>query len=134
MAIYQDQMFNSDSESTSLDDMNNGTSSTVGDYTVLRDGKLIMVKLEIGYTSASSLIEAVRVELTNTNWIPNKMMFHVRGEGLHTAPHFSGPGSTTAQVVDQPVTQSSPISGQIIHVGGASPVTSNVFVYGVFTG
>ncbi len=134
MAGYWTQMFNSDSESTSLADMNNGTSSTVGDFSPLRDGKLLKVRVEIGYTAASSLIEGIRIELTETDFVPNTMMFFVSGDGLHTAPHFSGTRSSTVWNVDQPVRKSSPISGQLIHVGGASPVTSNVFVFGAFTG
>ncbi len=134
MAIYTDQMFNSDSESTSLADMNFGTGATTGDYTPARNGTLLKVELMVGYTSAASLIEAIRVELSNTNWTPNKMMFLVSGEGLHTAPAFSGARAVKEYVVDQPVTEASKISGQLIHVGGASPVTSNVFVLGTFSG
>ncbi len=131
MSIYVDQMFNSDSESTSLDDMNDGTSSTVGDYTVQRDGTLLKVIVIVGYTASSSLIELIRIELLNTNWVPNKMMFPVSGHGLHTAP---GPQNRVVEfVVDQPVTQASPISGQLIHATG-TPVTSNIAVYGVFSG
>ncbi len=131
MAIYVDQMFNSNSESTSLDDMNNGTSATVGDYKPLKDGKLLKIILIVGYTASSSLIELIRVELLNTNWTPNKMMFPVSGHGLHTAP---GPQNRVVEfVVDQPVTEASAISGQIIHATG-TPVTSNLAVFGVFTG
>ncbi len=134
MSIYTDQMFNSDSESTSLADMNFGTGATTGDYTPARNGTLLKVIVSIGYTWASSLIEDIRIELSNTNWTPNKMMFFVSGEGLHTAPALSGPRSIQEFVVDQPVTEASKISGQLIHVGGASPVTSNVRVLGVFSG
>ncbi len=134
MAIYTDQMFNSDSESTSLADMNFGTGSTTGDYTPARNGKLLKIIVMVGYTTAASLIEAIRIEMNNTNWTPNKMMFLVSGQGLHTAPGADGPRSFTEFVVDQPVTEASKISGQLIHVGGASPVTSNVFVLGVFSG
>lgn len=134
MAIYVDQMFNSDSESTSLADMNNGTSTTVGNYQPSRDGKLMQVRVHIGYTAASSLIETIRIEMTNTNWVPNTLRFMVAGEGLHTAPHFSGPRADTSWLVDQVITEKSTIAGQLIHVGGASPVTSNVFVFGTFSG
>ncbi len=133
MAIYTDQMFNSDSESTSLADMNNGTGGTTGDYTPARNGQLLKVVIMIDYTDASSLIEGIRIELENTNWTPNKMMFFVSGEGLHTAPALSGPRAVMEYVVDQPVTEASKISGQLIHVTG-TPVTSNVRVLGVFTG
>ncbi len=131
MAIYVDQMFNSDAEDTSLADMNNGTSSTVGDYKPLRNGKLLKIILIVGYTASSSLIELIRIELINTNWTPNKMMFPVSGHGLHTAP---GPQNRVVEfVVDQSVTEASAISGQLIHATG-TPVTSNVAVFGVFSG
>ncbi len=133
MAIYTDQMFNSDSESSSLADMNFGTGATTGDYTPARDGTLLKVIVSIGYTAAASLIEDIRIELSNTNWMPNKMMFWASGEGLHTAPAFNGPRSIQEFVVDQPVTEASKISGQIIHSTG-TPVTSNVRVLGVFSG
>ncbi len=134
MAVYTDQMFNSDSESTSLADMNFGTGATTGDYTPARNGTLLKVELMVGYTTAASLIEAIRVEMSNTNWTPNKMMFLVSGHGLHTAPGSEGTRAFRTYVVDQPVTEASKISGQIIHVGGASPVTSNLFVLGTFSG
>ncbi len=131
MAIYVDQMFNSDSESTSLADMNDGTSATTGDYTPLRDGRLLKVVMIVGYTASSSLIELIRIELLNTNWTPNKMMFPVSGHGLHTAP---GPQNRVVEfVVDQPVSEKSSIKGQLIHATGTA-VTSTVAVYGVFTG
>ncbi len=135
MAIYVTQMFNTDSEATSLTDMNQGTSSSVGSgFSPLRNGKLMKVILTIGYTTASSLIEGIRIEITNTNFTPNTMMFYAAGDGIHTAPAFSGPNTHTEWVVDQPVTQASPITGQVINVGGASPVTLNAFVFGVFSG
>ncbi len=134
MAIYTDQMFNSAGEDTSLADMNNGTTGTAGRYQPSRDGKLMQVRLHIGYTSAASLIEKIRIELTNTNWIPNTLRFMVGGDGLHTAPAFSGRSSDTSWLVDQVITEKSTVQGQLIHVGGASPVTSNVFVFGTFSG
>lgn len=133
MAIYTTVMFNSDSESASLADLNNGTSGTVGDFSPLRNGQLLKVIVQVDYTSASSLIEGIRIELTNTNWSPNTLMFLVSGDGLHTAPHFSGPRARAEYVVDQPVSQSSPIAGQLIHFTG-TPVTSTVTVLGVFSG
>ncbi len=134
MAIYVDQMFNSAGEDTSLAEMNPGTTAATGRYQPSRDGKLMQVRLLIGYTSASSLIEGIRIELTNTNWIPNTLRFYVNGQGLHTAPALNGPTADTSWLVDQVITEKSTIQGQLIHVGGASPVTSNVFVFGTFSG
>ncbi len=123
-------MFNYDGEDTSLADMYNDVSGTAGKYTPLKNGKLLKIIIFIGTTSASSLVQAVRVELTNANWTPNKQMFMVNGNGLQTVPALDQP--PMEYVIDQPVTTNSAISGQLIHVGGASPVTSNVFVFGVF--
>lgn len=131
MVIYTTQMFNSDSESASLADMNNGTSATVGNFSPLVDGRILKIIVSVGYTASSSLIEDIRIELTNTNWTPNTLMFFVSGHGLHTAP---GPRNVAVEyVIDQVVTESSPISGQLIHSTG-TPVTSNVRVLGVFSG
>ncbi len=131
MAIYVDQMFNSDSESTSLADMNADVSATTGKYTPLKDGRLLKVILVVGYTASSSLIELLRIELSNTNWTPNLLKFPISGHGLHTAP---GPQNRMVEfVIDQPVSEKSGITGQLIHATG-TPVTSNVAVYGVFQG
>lgn len=131
MAIYIDQMFNTDGESTSLADMNNDVSSSTGKYTPLRDGVLKKVIIFIGGEAATSLVEDVRVELSNTNWSPNLLKFGAQGSGLRTAPFI--PAGPFEYVVEQPVTEKSGITGQYIHDSG-SPVTSRIRVFGVFTG
>ncbi len=129
MSIYVDQMFNTDGELTALSDMNRDTSATTGKYTPLKDGRILKIIIFIGSEAASSLVEDVRIELTSTEWTPNKLMFAANGSGLRTA--------TTPQmmpfeyVIDQPVTKNDKISGQYIHASG-SPVTSRIRVYGVF--
>ncbi len=129
MGIYVDEMFNTDGESTSLADMNRDTSATAGKYTPLKDGKLLKVMLFIGGEAVSSLVEDVRIELTNTEWTPNKLMFAANGSGLRTvAPPQLRPFE---YVIDQPVSKNSPITGQYIHSSG-SPVTSRIRVFGVF--
>ncbi len=129
MAIYMDQMFNTDGESTSLADMNRDTSASTGKYTPLKDGRLLKILIFIGGEAVSSLVEDVRVELTSTEWTPNKMMFAANGSGLRTvAPPQLRPFE---YVVDQPVTKNDKITGQYIHDSG-SPVTSRIRVFGVF--
>ncbi len=129
MAIYVDQMFNTDGESTSLADMNRDTSVTTGKYTPLKDGRLLKILVFIGGEAVSSLVEDVRVELSSTEWVPNKMMFAANGSGLRTvAPPQLRPFE---YVVDQPVTKDTTITGQYIHSSG-SPVTSRIRVFGVF--
>ncbi len=129
MVIYVDQMFNTEGESTSLADLNKGTSGSVGAYTPKKNGRLLKILVFIGGEAVSSLVEDVRVELTNTNWDPNKLMFAANGSGLRTvAPPQLRPFE---YVVDQPVTVESDIDGQYIHSSG-SPVTSRIRVFGVF--
>ncbi len=129
MAIYVDQMFNTDGESTSLADMNRDTSATTGKYTPLKDGRLLKVIIFIGAEAATSLVEDVRVELSSTEWTPNKLMFAANGSGLRTvAPPQLRPFE---YVVDQPGTKDTTITGQYVHDSG-SPVTSRIRVFGVF--
>lgn len=129
MVIYIDQMFNSDSESSSLADMNNGVSATVGDYVPLKDGRLLKIVIFIHASAATSLVEGVRIELNSTEWTPNTLRFGVTGNGLRTAPAFHQPAYEW--VLDQPVFTNKPIKGQLIHATG-TPVTSNIAVFGVF--
>ncbi len=129
MVIYIDQMFNTDGESTSLADLNNDVSSTTGKYTPLKNGRLLKIVIFIHGTNASSLVEGVRIELTNTNWTPNKLMFAATGNGLRTVPAMHQPAYEW--VVDQLVTENSDISGQYILPTG-TPVTNNIAVFGVF--
>jgi len=131
MVIYMDQMFNTDGESTSLADLNEGVSSSTGKYTPLKDGKLLKLLIFIGYEAATSLVRDVRIELENSDWTPNKLMFFAQGSGLQTAP---SPEPIVAEyVVDQPVSKNSAIAGQYIHSGGV-PVTSRITIFGVFSG
>lgn len=130
MVIYVDQMFNSASESTSLADLNDGVSGTTGAYTPKKDGRLLKVIIFIGAEAATSLVEDVRIELTNTDWEPNTIMFGANGAGLMTAPAVHP--QPFEYVIDQPVAKNSPIDGQLIHDSG-SPVTSRVRVFGVFS-
>ncbi len=131
MAIYIDQMFNTNGESTTLDNMNADVSSATGKYTPLKDGRLLKVIIFIHGTAATSLVEGLRIELENTNWTPNRLKFGATGNGLRTAP--ATPQPAYEYVVDQPVTEKSGIVGQYIHATG-TPVTSNVAVFGVFQG
>ncbi len=129
MVIYVDQIFNTDGESTSLADMNRDTSATTGKYTPLKDGKLLKILIFIGGEAVSSLVEDVRVELSSTEWKPNKLMFAANGSGLRTvAPPQLRPFE---YVVDQTVAKNDKITGQYIHDSG-SPVTSRIRVFGVF--
>jgi len=129
MAIFVDQMFNTAGESTSLADMNEGTSAAVAKYAPKYDGKLMKILVFIGSEAATSLVEDVRVELECSIWKPNRLRFAANGSGLRTATtpqHFP-----FEYVIDQDVKTNQGIVGQYIHDSG-SPVTSRIRVYGVF--
>ncbi len=132
MGIYVVQMFNSQAESTTLTDMNSGTTAAVGAFSPVLSGKLLKVIVMWAGEAVSSLIENVRVELSSTLWDPNKMEFGLVGANIRTAPAF--PISPFEYVVDQPVRTDHPITGQIIYDNTVTPVTCNLKVYGVFSG
>ena len=129
MAIFVDQMFGSLGESTSLADLDKGTTAVVGAYVPKYDGTLIGVVIEIASVAATSLVEGVRVELNCTIWKPNLIMFGGQGSGLRTAPGVQL--KVTYWTVDQPVKTNQSISGQYIHASG-TPVTSYIRVWGIF--
>ncbi len=132
MGIYVVEMFNSQTESTSLTDMNAGTTSTVGAFSPVINGKLLKVIVMWAGEAVTSLIENVRVELTSTLWSPNTLHFGLVGANIRTAPAF--PVSPFEYVVDQPVRTDHPITGQVIYDNTVTPVTCDLKVYGVFSG
>lgn len=129
MAIYTDQMFNTAGESTTLAQMNAGTSATTGAYRAKLGGSLLRVDVLVGEEAATSLVEDVRVEMTCTIWFPNTLMFGAQGSGVRTAPAF--PLSAVSYVVDQKVETDKDITANYIHDSGV-PVTSRIRVFGTF--
>ena len=132
MGIYQRVMFNSQGEDTALADLQAGTSTTTGTFTVPYDGRLLKVILFWSGEAVSSLAYAVRVELTANNWQPNREEFELTMAGILTAPAV--PVEPFEYVIDQPVSVNQPITGQFIYSGGTTPVTCNLVVIGVFSG
>ncbi len=132
MGIYTRVIFNSQGEDVALADLQVGTSTTAGTYTVPFDGKLLKVVLMWSAEAVTSLAHAVRVELSANNWKPNRLEFEMTMSGIHTAPAFYVP--PVEFVVDQPVTVNQAITGQFIYSGGDTPVTCNLVVLGFFTG
>lgn len=128
--IYSDEMFNSQSESTTLVDMNQGSTATVGSYAAKYAGRLAKITMLWAGEAATSLIEALRIELNCPIWTPNLIKCGLVGAGLRTAPAFPIPPFDWA--IDQPVLTDQPISGQIVHNTAATPITSNLRVYGTF--
>lgn len=128
--VYTDEMFNTQGESTSLADMNVGSSAAVGNYTVAYNGRLAKVTLLWAGEAATSLAEAARVELECTIWVPNRLKFGIVMAGIRTAPAF--PIAPVDWACDQMVSTDQAIKGQYIHNTAATPITSNLRCYGTF--
>jgi hypothetical protein len=124
---YWRQMFNTAGESTTLADMNAGTTAATGAFRVPVSGTIKKIVLFVGSEAATSLVEDVRVEITCTMWSPNTHHFAANGSGLRTATtpqHFP-----FEYDVNMPVDNSVDITAQYIHDSG-SPVTSRIRVLG----
>jgi len=126
MGLRWIQAFNTAGESTTLAQMNYGTTTTVGNFSPPVDGTIKKVVIFIGSEAATSLVEDVRVELESTDWSPNRLYFAANGSGLRTATtpqHFPFEYDT-----DLPMKKNTSIRGDYIHDSG-SPVTSRIRVY-----
>ncbi len=132
MGIYVRQMFNTQGESTSLADLQKGTTGSTGAFTPDFDGRLMKIILLWSGEAVSSLIEQVRVELTCNIWSPNTQEFTLVGAGIRTAPAF--PILPDETVVDQPVQTTQEIKGQYAYDNAVTPVTADLIVLGVFSG
>jgi hypothetical protein len=128
--IFTDEMFNSQGESVSLADMNTGSTAAVGTYAPRVKGRLVKIILLWAGEAATSLIENLRVELECTLWTPNRLRVGMVGGGIRTAPAV--PLGAWEWPCDQPVMTDSPITGQYIHATAATPISSNLRVFGVF--
>ena len=110
-----------------------GADGTPGSpYTPLVDGRLIQVKVAIAGDAVTSLIEAVLVRLTSPSFGTLPVHVVVSGNNLRTAPTTNIP--VGVQNVDLPVNTGSRIVVEILHVTGATPVTPQIVVIGVFEG
>lgn len=123
------QMFNTAGESTTVAQMNKGTTTTVDSYRPPYDGTLLKIVVFIGGEAATSLVEDVRVELECSKWKPNRQHFNATGSGLRTAPAFQL--YPFAYDVELPVEEQTDIRGDYIHDSGV-PVTSRIRVQGLF--
>lgn len=130
MPIFTDEMFNTQGESTSLADMNAGSTATAGTYAAKVKGRLVKVVLLWAGEAATSLAENLRVELNCTLWTPNLLKFGLVAAGIRTAPAFPIPAYEWG--MDQVVAPDQPIAGQYVYADAATPVTCNLRVFGVF--
>ena len=129
--LYTDEMFNSQSESTTLTDMNSGSTTTPSTYAAKIRGRLVKVILLWSGEAVTSLFEYCRVELSATVWSPNLLKVGLVGAGIRTAPAV--PIAPAEWPIDQPVVTDQPITGQVAYDGNATPVTCNLRVFGVFS-
>lgn len=132
MGIYTKVIFNTQGESTTLADMNAGTTGNTGSFTPPYDGRLLKVILLWSGEAVTSLAEQVRVEISCNIWSPNQMEFEMVMANIRTAPAF--PIAPHEFVVDQPVKTNQPISAQYAYDNAATPVTCDLVIIGVFSG
>lgn len=133
MGVYTDQMFNATTASASLVQLLSGTSATAGTYSPQLNGRLVKIDIFNAPQAATSLSEAGRIELSQTNWKPNILRFVFTGFGLQTVSTGPVLGNLVqfSYVVDQPVQTDWPITGNYIELFSA--VTPALFVVGTFT-
>ncbi len=132
MGTYTDVMFNWSTASTALAQMNAGTSAAVGNYSPQLNGRIVRLDMFLTHQAATSLAEAGRFELNQTNWKPNILRFAFGGFGLATVPALEAPSLTqVTYAIDQPVQTDWPITGNVIYFW--SPVTPAIYIQGTFT-
>ena len=128
--LYTDEMFNTQGESTTLADLNSGSTGTVGTYAAKIRGRILKVIILWSGEAVSSNFENLRVELSATVWVPNLVKMGIVGAGIRTAPAVPIPPSVWD--LDQMVVTDQPITGQYAYDSSATPVTANCRVFGVF--
>ncbi len=133
MVVYTDVMFNNQGAAvTALTALNSGTGTTAGTYSPQLSGKLMKIDIFSTPQAATSLCEAARIELSQTNWKPNILRFQIGPYGLQTVPAVAGGNlNQYSYVVDQPVQTDWPITGN--HIEYFSAVTPGLWVVGTFS-
>lgn len=101
-------------------------------YTPLVSGRLLQVKVHVTGDAVTSLIENVTVKLTSAKFGAVPLIVSVNGANIRTASAF--PLRTGIQNCDLDVQTGVPIVIEIQHVTGATPVTPQIQVIGVFEG
>lgn len=123
--IYSDEMGESSSVTTAYVEM------TGSPYTPPRDGRLVQVKLGASGDAVTSLIENVTARLFSPLWaVP--LIVTVEGGNIRTAPAHPIPKGV--QNCDLPVKAGNKITIELKNVTGATPVTPQYQLIGVFEG
>lgn len=99
-------------------------------YTPDFNGKLIGLRTIPSGSAASSLLRHIEFRLTCSGWAPNTVEVGCQGSGLETAP--LNPGPSMDWQIDQPVQAGVPITIEARNITGATPVTVEAFIYGLF--
>lgn len=126
MAIYTDEMGTSQSVATTLIAMDGSP------YSPLKSGKLIGVRLAMAGDAATSLIENVTVLLTCPKFNGVNLWVSGSGGGIRTAPAVPIP--VAIQACDLDVETGVPITLSVVNRTGATPVTPQYQVIGIFEG
>jgi len=119
------EAFNTDGESTSLAQLNAGTTGVAGNFNPPVDSVIRKIAILLGGEAATSLIEDVRIELESSDWVPNRLHFDASGNGIRTAPAMHIP--VYEYDVALVMRTALGIRGDYIHSGG-TPVTSRIRV------
>jgi len=101
-------------------------------YTPLVNGRLIQVKLNVAGDAVTSLLENVTARITSASFGTLPVYVAVNGANIRTAPAF--PLAVGVQNCDLKVATGVPITIEIMHITGATPVTPRIQVIGVFEG
>lgn len=126
MAIYTDEMATSTSAAITL------TAMTGSPYSPLKSGKLIGVRLAAAGDAVTSLIELVLVRLTCPTFGGVQLWVSLAGGQIRTAPAFPIP--IAIQACDLPVQTGTNITIEIINQTGATPITPQYNIIGIFEG
>ena len=126
MSTYTDEMATSTSAATSLTAMDGSP------YAPLKNGKLIGVRLSAAGDAVTTLIENVTVKLQSTKWGGLPLWVSLSGAGIRTAPAFPIP--TAVQACDLDIQTGVNITLEIVNRTGATPITPQYQVIGIFEG
>lgn len=129
MAIYADEMARH--TGVGIVDFVAADGTPGSPYSPLTGGRLIQVKVHVAGDAVTSLVELVTVRLESSKWaVP--LFITVNGANIRTAPAFPIP--TGIQNCDLPIQTGVDIRISVLHVTGATPVTPQIQVIGVFEG
>ncbi len=124
--IYTDEMATSTSVATTL------TAMTGSPYAPLENGRLIGVRLVMAGDAVTSLIENVSVKLSCTSFKGVDLWVSGAGANIRTAPAFPIP--VAIQACDLEVKTGVNIKVEVVSRTGATPVTPQYQVIGIFEG